>query len=73
MKAKILIDDGSGRFKSGEIGDLLEHDFKKYDYFIDLGPMPASVFPASFKGYSEKEYRRRYYFFKDEVELIKEN
>ena len=73
MEAKILIDDSSGRFKAGETGYLLEHDSEKYDYYIDFGTMPISQFSIPFKGYSEKIIRRRYYFFKDEVELIKEN
>ena len=65
MKAKILIDDGSGRFKSGEIGELLENDFEKYDYCIDLG-----ILNVAGLSYSPTEYRRRYYFYKDEIELI---
>ena len=29
-----MINDGSGRFKAGEIGELVDHDFEKYDYCV---------------------------------------
>lgn len=36
MKVKILIDDGSGRFKAGDIGELVDLDYDKYDYCVEL-------------------------------------
>ena len=37
MKVKILNDDPSGRFKAGEIGEILQNDFpEKYDYLVRL-------------------------------------
>jgi len=36
MKAKILIGDLAGRFKVGDVGDLVENNFEKYDYHIEL-------------------------------------
>jgi len=36
MKAKILIDDSSNRFKCGDIGLMVDNDFDKYDYRIEL-------------------------------------
>lgn len=36
MKVKILIDDPSGRFRKGDIGDLSNNDFEKYEYKIEL-------------------------------------
>ena len=36
MKAKILISDPAGRFEAGDVGDLIDNDFEKYDYHIEL-------------------------------------
>ena len=57
MKAKILINDPSGRFKSGDIGEIVElneHDFDKYEYRLDL--------PDG----------RSYFFYKGELEIIED-
>jgi len=35
-KVKILIDDPSGRFKNGDEGVLIENNFDKYDYHVEL-------------------------------------
>lgn len=48
MKAKILINDTAGRFKAGEIGDILQNDFpEKYNYLIRL---PGIVHVDNFLG-----------------------
>lgn len=65
MKCKILIDDKIGRFKRGEIGEVLENDFEKYDYCVNL-PGVQSI-PAFLGGGLGK---RIYYFYKNEVELL---
>jgi len=44
MRAKILIDDPSGRFKSGEEGLLVENDFDKYDYRVKFADGRAYYF-----------------------------
>ena len=36
MKAKILIDDTSGRFKYGDVGTVSDNDFEKYEYKIEF-------------------------------------
>jgi len=36
MKVKILIDDLSDRFKSGDIGSLIKNNFDKYDYYVEM-------------------------------------
>ena len=69
-KAKILINDFLGRFKEGEIGDILECDFNKYDYKIDLGPVKVKPFRMFDKIITEVP--RVFYFFKSEIEVIDE-
>lgn len=70
MKAKILVNDPAGRFKSGEIGELLENNFsEKYDFFIRLSGMEHS---DNFMGRGPIDAYRDYYFYKDEVELIED-
>jgi len=44
MKAKILIDDPSGRFKYGDIGNLVDNDYDKYEYKIELSDGRAYYF-----------------------------
>jgi len=67
MKAKILINDKTDRFKAGEIGELIEHDSDKYDYFVDLGILKNVNLCENVKAI---DIFRRYYFHKDEVEII---
>jgi len=62
MKAKLLINDTVGRFKAGEIGKLIENDFPKYDYCVDLG---SALIDSG-------TIQRVFYFYKDEVEIIQE-
>jgi hypothetical protein len=57
MKAKVLITDGSGRFKAGEVGEwtgVADMGIGKYDYCVDFSD------------------GRRYYFYEGEIELIEE-
>lgn len=64
MLAKILIDGPAGRWTKGEIGKVLENDFTKYDYFVELsGELTVNLG-------KEITYRRRFYFHRDEVEIL---
>lgn len=67
MKAKILYDDPSGRFKSGEIGEILPNNYDKYDYLIRL---PGIVHVDNFLGHGPIDMIREFYFYIDEVELV---
>jgi hypothetical protein len=68
MKAKIIIDDPSGRFKIGEIGEVLKNDFPlKYDYLVRL---PGSVYVDNFLGGGPINIIREFYFYANEVELV---
>jgi hypothetical protein len=58
MKAKILSECPIGRWKRGEIGEVLENNFDKYDYFIELESIGS--------------IKRFVYFYEDEVELLEE-
>ena len=69
-KAKVLINDASNRFKAGEIGELIEHNFEKYDYCIDFGTIKEMKSDNTFIDKHFQNYRRVYYFYKDEVEII---
>lgn len=70
MKAKILIDDPSGRFKAGEIGEVLKNNFPlKYDYLVRLS---GKVFVDNFLGLGPIDAIREFYFYADEVDLIEE-
>ena len=69
MKAKILFNDAGGRFVAGEIGTLLPNDYEKYDFFVAL-PSRAGKAP-DFLGGGDIIIRRQYYFYADEVEVIK--
>lgn len=70
MKAKILIDDPAGRFKAGEVGDLLQNDSVKYDYYLKLPGMHRLKHFLSIPGITMAV--RQYYFYKEEVEIIKD-
>lgn len=61
MKVKILIDDPGKRFAKGEIGIILENDYDKYDYFIELPGKVESPFGL---------IKRQYYFYKNEIEIL---
>ena len=78
MKVKILIDDGIRlynrldilpRWKVGEIGELLENDSKKYDHKVLL---PCTVHIDDLFGRGPVDTKRIFYFYKGEVELLKE-
>jgi ribosomal protein S27AE len=64
QKAEILINDLIGRFKAGEIGDVLNNDYSdKYDFCIKL---PGTA--PSFLGVNAV---RIFYFYKEEVRILK--
>lgn len=78
MKVKILIDDPPGRirpsgwiprWKVGEIGELLENDYQKYDYKVLL---PGFDHIDDLFGHGPVDAIRIYYFYKGEVELLKD-
>lgn len=70
MKAKILIEDKlSKRWKVGEEGELLEHDFKKYDYLLRLTPL---IGPFTICGVTIHKVAREFYFYEGEIEIIQE-
>lgn len=70
MKVKILVNDPAGRFRAGEIGDILQNTFpEKYAYFIRL---PGIEHADNFMGRGSIDVYRDYYFYADEVELLKD-
>lgn len=82
MKVKILIDDSGKdptrprptgwipRWKVGEIGELLENDYsEKYDFKVLL---PGIDHIDDLFGHGPVDAIRIYYFYKDEVELLKD-
>ncbi len=64
MKAEILIDDASGRFKKGEIGTLLKNNFKKYDCKLYLGDI--EIEDIFYEG-EMITIRRIFYFYNSEI------
>ena len=68
MKAKILVPDYAGRWQLGEVGIVLENDYKsKYDYLVELPGM------MTFEIGRKITAPRQYYFMADEVELLSQN
>ena len=65
----MLIDCPVGRYTKGEIGEVLKNDFDKYDYRIELSPVRAELSTPFIK--EGTEVKRIYYFYKNEVELLK--
>jgi len=53
----VMTNDPLGRWKKWEEGILLENDFEKYDYFVELKRKAGS------------KMARNYYFYKEEVSL----
>lgn len=68
MKAEILIDDVLGRWKKGDIGEVLENDSDKYDYFIDLGKMELPPNNVLFDA-EMTHIPRIYYFYAADVRV----
>jgi len=70
QQAKTLYNDPIGRWKVGEIGTLLEHDFEKYDYLLDLGrhTIPEEHRTGLLEGLTS--VARQYYFYKNELEVL---
>ncbi len=70
MKAKIKYNDIIGRWKAGEIGEILENTFpEKYDYPIRLQGM---IHYDKLFGTTTVDSYRDYFFYSDEVELLNE-
>ncbi len=66
-KAKVLLDDDPvGRWKKGEVGELLDNDYdEKYDYRVDFGIVKdVELFGKKI------DWRRIVYFYKGDLELI---
>ena len=57
--ARVLYSDPSGRWFRGEIGQMEEHNFDKYDYCLNFGQDKRTGM-----------FARRYYFFKGEIEEL---
>ena len=67
MKARALFDYPLGRWKAGEVGDILINDFsEKYDYFVDFGFVEVPDLITS----EPTLYARQYYFYAYEIELV---
>ena len=64
MKARVLIDDGIERFKKGDIGEVIENDFDKYDHLLDFGTATISQ-PVL----GVTVIRRLVYFYKHEIKI----
>lgn len=67
MKARVLCDDLMNRYHFGEVGELLENNTDKYDYFLKL---PGRVKLPDFLGGGYTD--RCYYFYKHELEILEE-
>lgn len=64
-QARVSYDDPLGRFKAGEVGEILPNDFpEKYDYLIRF---PGTVHIPDFLGEGPIDAVREYYFRRDEV------
>jgi len=60
QKARVLIDDPGKRFRKGEVGIVMENDFDKYHWMLDLASSAAQSSARA----------RVFYFFEHEAELI---
>ncbi len=67
MKVKTLTNDPLGRWVQGEIGDTLENDYDKYDYFVQLKSRTIIH-----KDSSPVKVTRCLYFYANEVEVSDE-
>jgi len=65
MYMRILQDDISNRFRKGDIGKVMENNFDKYDYFLDLGTCYAILFGKVIL------MKRHFYFYSHEVKELK--
>lgn len=76
QKAKCLTDDPLGRFKKGEIGDVLNHDSKKYDYLLDFGDISVDSLSDESRDLcllrGIRKIARHHYFYEHEIELLGE-
>ena len=65
MKAKVLFDDPADRWKAGDVGDVVENTFEKYDYALDFGTLKDVEFLGK-----KQDFARVYFFYKDEIEIL---
>jgi len=68
MKAKALFNDQLGRWNSGDVGEVLENNFSKYDYFIRFDG--TDIIKNLFGTERTISVSREFYFYKYEVELL---
>lgn len=66
MKARILVDDPSNRFKKGDTGLIIENDSNKYAFKVQFDDILTVIFSDRFKITGPKVL----YFYKDEIEVI---
>lgn len=66
--ARMLKDDPFGVWKAGEEGTVLDNDYPKYDYRIELPPVRAEMNTSFYK--KGDMLKRILYFYKDEVEIL---
>ena len=59
---RIKADDVQNRFRAGEIGLSLKHNFEKYDFLLDLGTQYIKLFDQTILA------KRHFYFYADEIE-----
>ena len=65
--ARIIVDDRQRRFRSGEIGLMMENDFAThYDYKLNLG----TAWAEPLGGGKPHVIHRIYYFRKGEIEIL---
>uniref|UniRef100_A0A6M3IMU4 Uncharacterized protein n=1 Tax=viral metagenome TaxID=1070528 RepID=A0A6M3IMU4_9ZZZZ len=78
MKAKVLISCPLGRWKAGEVGEVLINESDKYNFFLEF-PFKKVVsnfsdtrFIADILKIKPEEVRRRYYFYANEIEILED-
>ena len=68
QRVTILVDDAAGRFHAGEIGTVLEHDFDKYVYFVQLAPTTAEIDTTFY--HKGDLIGRNFFFYESEVCIL---
>lgn len=66
MKARVLFTDLLNRWKQGDIGEVIENTFDKYDYCINFGVLENVEFLGK-----TIDVQLVYFFYKHEIELLK--
>lgn len=70
--AKVLKEDPIGRFHAGEVGVLLECDYPKYQYKLELPPIKLGEEDRSMVPFFKNldVVIRQFYFYEGELEII---